>query len=64
MFFKEGPRIVCIRESRLQQLVVWMMDGFLWHGLSKKVACGGLERRMNLPDSGPSAKGNKSGTRI
>ena len=50
MFFKEGPRVVCIRESRLQQLVVWMMNGFLGHGLSKKVAYGGSKCRLDPAD--------------
>ena len=30
-----------VGEGGFKRFVVWMMDEFLWHGLSNRVACGG-----------------------
>ena len=49
---KEAAGVDRVGESGFEKFVVWMMDGFLRHGLFKRVADGRGGCRQELTDEG------------
>ena len=47
---KKAAGVVRVGKGGFEELVVWMMDGFLWHALFKRVAVGWVSCRQELAD--------------